>query len=613
MEATMNSFRALIGCARIRGLRPSRPPRRSDLKLLWPTLAATLVLALHLSGGLAPAEHLVGDALLRALPPAPAAKVAAVVVDEAALRAGGPWPWDRDRLAQVVEDAFAAGARGVAVDLLLPEARPGDARLAQALARGPSVLAVGVADDGRWLWPDPALRQGELAHVSFDLDQDGVIRRFAATRQSGGQAFAAFPVAAARLSEPRLPVPVGRILRPGFRVRAIPTVGAADLLAGRPAPALVGRVVFIGTTAAGLGDQVVTPVSERGVPEPGVLVEAQATEAILSGDLLHPVPPLLEALLAFGLTWLGALLLAAGTRASRAFAGTLLLVPFGLAVASLRLLHLAWEPLTVLLALLAVGGLAAWARARRSLRDARAAGARISELEQIQATLAETGVRDAEARRVVAHELKTPLTSVRGLAQLLAQYDLSADERARVAGMVVSEASRLAQMVDALLDLERLRLRTFSETARPLDLSALCAERGAFLRAGMDRPFDAEVAGGVRVLGDPALLARVVENLVSNACKFSPEGMPVRLGLRAEGAVAVLEVEDRGPGIPAEERARIFGRFARGSTQGLAPGLGLGLALVAEVVAWHRGEVQADDGSDGGSCFRVRLPLIPAE
>jgi two-component system sensor histidine kinase TctE len=77
--------------------------------------------------------------------------------------------------------------------------------------------------------------------------------------------------------------------------------------------------------------------------------------------------------------------------------------------------------------------------------------------------------------------------------------------------------------------------------------------------------------------------------------------------------VAVLEVEDRGPGIPAEERARIFGRFARGSTQGLAPGLGLGLALVAEVVAWHRGEVQADDGSDGGSCFRVRLPLIPAE
>ena len=553
------------------------------------------------------------DALLRALPPAPAAKVAAVVVDEAALRADGPWPWDRDRLAQVIEDAFAAGARGVAVDLLLPEARPGDARLAQALARGPSVLAVGVRDDGGWLWPDPALRRGTLAHVSFDLDQDGVVRRFAATRQAGGRELPAFPVAAARLAAPDLPVPVGRLLQPGFRVRSIPAVGAGNLLAGRPAAVLAGRIVFIGTTAAGLGDRVVTPVSERGVPEPGVLVEAQATEAILSGDLLHPVAPLLEALLAFALAWLGALLLAAGTRASKALAGALLLVPFGLAAASLRLFRVTWEPLTLLLALLAVGSLAAWVRARRSLRDARTAAHRISELEQIQAALAETGAREAEARRVVAHELKTPLTSVRGLAQLLAQYDLSADERTRVAGMVVSEASRLAQMVDALLDLERLRLRTFSEQTRPLDLSALCAERAAFLRAGMDRPFEVEVAAGVWVLGDPALLARVVENLISNACKFSPGGMPVRLGLRAEGTEAVLEIEDRGPGIPVGERARIFGRFARGSTQGLAPGLGLGLALVAEVVAWHRGSVQADDGSDGGSCFRVRLPLVPAE
>lgn len=568
---------------------------------------------MHLSGGLAPAERLVRDALLRALPPAPAAKVAAVVVDEAALRADGPWPWDRGRLAQVVEAAFAAGARGVAVDLLLPEARPGDARLAQALARGPSVLAVGVGDDGRWLWPDPALRQGALAHVSFDLDQDGVVRRFAATRQADGRELAAFPVAAARLAEPDLPVPVGRMLQPGFRVRSIPTVGAADLLAGGPAAALAGRIVFIGTTAAGLGDRVVTPVSARGAPEPGVLVEAQATEAILSGDLLHSVPPLIEALLAFGLAWLGALLLAAGTRVSKTLAASLLLVPFGLAAISLRFFHVTWEPLTLLLALLAVGSLAAWVRARRSLRDARTAARRISELEQIQATLAEAGAREVEARRVVAHELKTPLTSVRGLAQLLAQYDLSADERTRVAGMVVSEASRLAQMVDALLDLERLRLRTFSEQTQPLDLSALCAERASFLRAGMDRPFEGEVAAGVWVLGDPALLARVVENLVSNACKFSPEGMPVRLGLRAEGAEAVLEIEDRGPGIPVGERVRIFGRFARGSTQGLAPGLGLGLALVAEVVAWHRGSVQADDGSDGGSCFRVRLPLVPAE
>jgi signal transduction histidine kinase len=166
-------------------------------------------------------------------------------------------------------------------------------------------------------------------------------------------------------------------------------------------------------------------------------------------------------------------------------------------------------------------------------------------------------------------------------------------------------------MVDALLDLERLRLRDYAKDAKPLDFSGLCAERVGYLRAGTQRDITTDLESGLWLLGDKALLERVIENLVSNAFKFSPEGTPVRLGLRAEGSMVVLEVEDRGPGIPVEERARIFGRFARGSTQDLAPGLGLGLALVAEVVAWHRGTVEADAGADGGSLFRVRLPLNP--
>jgi signal transduction histidine kinase len=179
--------------------------------------------------------------------------------------------------------------------------------------------------------------------------------------------------------------------------------------------------------------------------------------------------------------------------------------------------------------------------------------------------------------------------------------------------MVVSEASRLAQMVDALLDIERLRLRDYRKDAHPLDLSALCAARVTYLMAGTDRPLEAQVTPDVQVLGDEGLLARVLENLVSNALKFSPGDAPVRVGLRAENGQAVIEVEDHGPGIPEAERKRIFGRFARGSTQGLAPGLGLGLALVAEVVAWHRGTVIVAAGRQGGSRFEVRLPLASVD
>ena len=459
--------------------------------------------------------------------------------------------------------------------------------------------------------PNQVLHATAVGHVSFDLDRDGVVRRFSSTKQMAGRMLPALPVAAARLGDTQLPIPVGVMLRPAFRTRPIPVVSAASVLEAHSVDVLRNRIVFIGISAAGIGDRVVSPVSEGGSPVPGVLVEAISAEAILSKDLLHAASPLINALLAFGLGLLGAILLDAQGRTLPWFAPGIVLAPFLAAAASLQFFGLELAPLAVLLALLLVGGLAAGVRSRRTRLAMGDARNRISELENLQETISEARMQDAEARRVVAHELKTPLTSVKGLAQLLAQFDLSAPERNRVARMVVSETSRLAQMVDALLDLERLRLRDYDRDAQPLDFSALCAERVGFLRAGTQREIAADLAIGLNILGDKALLERVIENLVANALKFSPEDSPVRMLLRAEGSLAVLEVEDRGPGVPVSERVKIFGRFARGSAQGIAPGLGLGLALVAEVIGWHRGTVEADEGSDGGSIFRVRLPMTP--
>lgn len=585
--------------------------RRSVLRLLWPALAAILALVLQISGALTSAELLVRDAMLRNLPSRPASTVAVVLIDEEALRQVGPWPWDRAQLARLVEGVLASGAKGVVLDLLLPEEREGDEGLARALGRGPSALAAGVDESGNWLLPNRLLQPTAVGHVSFDLDRDGVVRRFSSTKQMGGRMLPALPVAAARLGDAQLPVPVGQMLRPAFRTRPIPSLSAASVLAAPRANILRDRIVFIGTSAAGLGDRFVSPVSEGGSPEPGVLIEAISAEAILSKDLLRTASPLINALLAFALGWLGTLLLAASGRRLPWFASGIVLAPLLAAAASLHFFSLELAPLAMLLALLAIGALNAIARSRRTRLAMSDANTRISQLTSLQETLSEARVQDAEARRVVAHELKTPLTSVKGLAQLLAQFDLSAAERTRVAQMVVSETSRLAQMVDALLDLERLRLRDYGRDAQPLDFSALCAEREDYLRAGAQREIRADFAMGLHVLGDKALLERVIENLVANAFKFSPEGSPIRMSLKAEGSLAVFEVEDRGPGVPVSERAKIFGRFARGSAQGLAPGLGLGLALVSEVVEWHRGTVEAAGGPDGGSIFRVRLPMTP--
>jgi len=554
-----------------------------------------------------PAELLLRDALLRRLPSRPAAKVAVVLIDEEALRVGGSWPWDRARLAGLVQGVFDAGAKGVVIDLLLPEERAGDALLARALERGPSLLAAGMDDSGGWVLPNRALRAAALGHVSYDLDRDGVVRRFSSTKQRGERVLPALSVAAARLGDPRRPVPVGVTLRPGYHTWPIPTVDATTVLAGRPAEILRQRIVFIGISAAGVGDRFVSPLSREGSPDPGVLVEAVAAEAILSGDLMREAPPVVDALLAFGLALLGAYLMEARGRARRALAPAVLLAPPVFALAAQAFLKVELAPLAMLLPLVVLAGLARVRWAGRAMGDARS---RIEELERLQSGQAALRTQDAEARRVVAHELKTPLTSMKGLAQLLAQFNLSVEERNRVAGMVVSETSRLARMVDDLLDLERLGLRDFHRDARPLDLSALWGKRVEFLRAGTSRAVTPDLAAGLGVMGDPALLDRVLENLVANAVKFSPEGAPVAVVLREEEGWAVLEVTDRGPGIPDGERDRIFGRFARGSAQGMAQGLGLGLALVAEVVAWHRGEVRVLEGPGGGSVFRVRLPLV---
>ena len=215
-------------------------------------------------------------------------------------------------------------------------------------------------------------------------------------------------------------------------------------------------------------------------------------------------------------------------------------------------------------------------------------------------------------QRLLAHELKTPLTSMRSLTQLLGGFELNEGERRRVASLLEAEAGKLQLLVHELLELERLPLRDFADSATTIDLTALVTSRVEFLRASADRPLLLDAQPQVYTRGDAALLERVLDNLAGNALKYAPHGMPVTIRLRAENNDAVLEVEDRGRALDDRERARIFDRFVRGSTAAGTQGLGLGLSLVAEVARWHRGTVVLSRASDGGTLFRVTLPAAAA-
>ena len=124
-------------------------------------------------------------------------------------------------------------------------------------------------------------------------------------------------------------------------------------------------------------------------------------------------------------------------------------------------------------------------------------------------------------------------------------------------------------------------------------------------RTGRDVSLAAEP---VTVDGNAAQLERVVRNLLDNADKFTPEGEPVEVSVGVVDALVRLRVRDHGPGIPAEDRERVFDRFHRSAATRTLPGSGLGLAIVAQVVAAHGGSVRADEADGGGALLTVELP-----
>ncbi|HTZ07458.1 MAG TPA: HAMP domain-containing sensor histidine kinase, partial [Acidimicrobiales bacterium] len=240
-----------------------------------------------------------------------------------------------------------------------------------------------------------------------------------------------------------------------------------------------------------------------------------------------------------------------------------------------------------------------------------------------------TGIEEAFAARAASeerlrlfladasHELRTPLTSIRGYAEL---FDRGARDRpedlATSMRHIREEANRMSVLVDELLLLARLdRRRPLAMEELDLDDIVTLAVDAARV-SSPDRRFALASAGPLAVTGDALRLRQVVDNLLANAVQHTPPGSPVAVRLGAAGGWVHLEVEDRGPGVPAEEQARIFEPFHRSDpTRARATGgAGLGLTIVSAIAHAHGGEVGVVSPAPGagpdhpGSVFWVRLP-----
>jgi two-component system OmpR family sensor kinase len=242
-------------------------------------------------------------------------------------------------------------------------------------------------------------------------------------------------------------------------------------------------------------------------------------------------------------------------------------------------------------------------------------------LVQIEQAFAERTASEARLRRFLAdasHELRTPLTSIRGYSELFRRgAGARPEDLATSMRRIEEESARMGVLVDDLLLLARLDQGRPLER-EPADLARIAADAVDDARAvAPDRQISLGSPASLTVEGDELRLREVAANLLSNAVEHTPPGSPIEVDLSEEEGHAVLRVRDHGPGLSEDERSAVFEPFYRSDPSRARErgGAGLGLAIVAAIVAAHGGEVRVSSEHAEGVTFRVTLPLVaePAE
>jgi signal transduction histidine kinase/DNA-binding response OmpR family regulator len=244
--------------------------------------------------------------------------------------------------------------------------------------------------------------------------------------------------------------------------------------------------------------------------------------------------------------------------------------------------------------------------------------AEIAERRQAEAKLEEANRRKDEFLAMLSHELRNPLAPIRNAVEVIRRYGPQDAKLLWATDITERQIKQLTRLVDELLDVARISQGKIVLRQAPLDLTALvgqCVEtQRPFIAARAQMLTQAMPPGAVWVRGDGDRLQQVVNNLLNNAIKYTPDGGRLHLSMAVEAGQVLISLRDNGMGIEAELLPRVFDLFEQGQrtldrTQG---GLGVGLTLVQRLVGMHGGRVEASSAGPGqGAEFRVYLPCEP--
>ena len=215
----------------------------------------------------------------------------------------------------------------------------------------------------------------------------------------------------------------------------------------------------------------------------------------------------------------------------------------------------------------------------------------------------------------ISHELRTPLTAITGWAETIQNGELrSAEDLRKAMGIIVSEARRLTNMVEELLEFSRIEDGRFTLSVEPLDLKAELEDAvytytEFFRKEGIELRYTDCPEEMIPISGDPERLRQVFCNLLDNAAKHGGSGKRIDVSIRVEGDDAIIRIRDYGPGVPEEELPFIKNKFYKGSSK--ARGSGIGLAVCEEIVTRHEGRLDIGNAEGGGFVVEIHLPVEP--